>query len=400
MDLTADSPPSSSSVKWCDDEDPEVTTDACDVQVWPERKRYGETIEAEAIYGCIAAVEVPVLDSDSLSVCDFHKAMQEVVSQVNVAHKALATAGYVTAERSREALQQSKISSDLATEALLKTYETAAVASLSARQSWKMCIQLSGSHMPARTKDAERKPETRGRFLASKLFGVKLKPEEVAIAHFRGAQSNDFIIKFIKTGTGSSHEALLYASRAMGQNRKVQVYAKIAQADVDQELYFLLRCMVKAGEAENCYMARSGRPAAWLKLPNGASSYSFSTVMEIRAMMGPDARKEEAHRIEEKKESRRKRALDREAVGSGLKEAIRKMGMLEDIARDEAGQKGIVQGGGIRMSDKADVAIFIGLKLDSVPAWAEYGPGRGRGRGRGQGDSNRGRGDAQGARGA
>jgi hypothetical protein len=208
----------------------------------------------------------------------------------------------------------------------------------------------------------------------------------VAISHFRG-QSNDFIIKFTKTGTGTSHEALLYNSRAMGQNRKVQVYAKIAQADVDQELYFLLRCMVKAGEAENTYTARSGRPTAWLILPNGAAPYSFSTVMEIRAMMGPDARKEEARRIEEKKESRCKRALDREAVGSGLKEAIREMGMMEDIARHEAGEKGIIQGGGIRMSDKADVVIFRGLKLDSVPAWAEYGQGGGRGQGRG-GDSN------------
>jgi hypothetical protein len=104
----------------------------------------------------------------------------------------------------------------------------------------------------------------------------------------------------------------MHASRLMGQNRKVQVYAKIAQADVDLELYFLLRCMVKAGEAETCYTARSGRPAAWLKLPNGESSpFSFSTVMEIRALMGPGARKEESRRIEEKKDSRRRRALNR-----------------------------------------------------------------------------------------
>jgi hypothetical protein len=91
--------------------------------------------------------------------------------------------------------------------------------------------------------------------------------------------------------------------RAMGQNLKIPENAKIAQADVDAELYFLLRCMVKAGEAENTYTDRSGRPAAWLVLPNGAAPYSFSTVMEIRAMMGPDAWKEESHRIEEKKES-------------------------------------------------------------------------------------------------
>jgi hypothetical protein len=219
MDI-ADSPPSSSD-KWCDDEvamepeedrahgehEPEVTC----VEVWPERKRYGETVEAEVIYGCIDAVEVPVLDS--LSLGNLHGALLDVVAQFNVAHKALATAGHVTAERSREALQQSKISSDLATEARLKTYETAAIASSTARQSWKMCIQLSRTHMPARSKDAERKPDTTGRYLASKLFGVVLKQEEVAISHF-GGQSNEFIIKFTKTGAGTLHEALLYNSEA------------------------------------------------------------------------------------------------------------------------------------------------------------------------------------------
>jgi hypothetical protein len=56
-----------------------------------------------------------------------------------------------------------------------------------------------------------------------------------------------------------------------------------------------------------------------------------------------------------------------------LKEAIREMGLMEDIVRDEAMEKGIVRGGGIRKSDKADVAIFRGIKIDSVPAWANYG---------------------------
>jgi hypothetical protein len=174
---------------------------------------------------------------------------------------------------------------------------------------------MSGPDMPARSKEAERKTEKTGRYLASKMFGVTLKAEEVAIAHFRGAHSNDFIIKFTRTGSGSSHEALLHASKAMGRNRISQVYAKIPQADIDMEMYFLLRCMVKAGEAENSYTARSGRPAAWLKQDKGkAAPYSFSTVMEIRALMGPDARKEEARKIEESKEVRRKKALSREAV--------------------------------------------------------------------------------------
>jgi hypothetical protein len=81
--------------------------------------------------------------------------------------------------------------------------------------------------------------------------------------------------------------------------------------------------------------------------------------------------------MEEAQVGRRKRALTREAVGSGLKEAIREMGLTEDVIRDEACEKGIVKGGGIRKKDKADVSIFRGIKLDSVPAWAEYSRGRG-----------------------
>jgi hypothetical protein len=156
--------------------------------------------------------------------------------------------------------------------------------------------------------------------------------------------------------------------------------------------------MVKAGEAENCYTARSGRPAAWLKQDGDSAPYSFSTVMEVRALMGPDARKEEARRMEEAKVGRRKRALTREAVGSGLKEAIREMGLMEDIVRAEACEKGIVKGGGIRKKDKADVAIFRGIKLDAVPAWAEYGRGRG-GRGSRGGQGLRGALGGSGARG-
>jgi hypothetical protein len=53
------------------------------------------------------------------------------------------------------------------------------------------------------------------------------------------------------------------------------------------------------------------------------------------------------------------------------------MGLMEDVVRDEACEKGIVKGGGIRKKDKADVSIFRGIKLDSVPAWAEYSRGRG-----------------------
>jgi hypothetical protein len=87
-----------------------------------------EAVEAEHLYGAIAAIEVPLLDQDDLRVEQLQYVVRDVVGQVNDAHKQLATAGYVVAERSREALQQAKISSDMATEALLKSYEVAAVA--------------------------------------------------------------------------------------------------------------------------------------------------------------------------------------------------------------------------------------------------------------------------------
>jgi hypothetical protein len=58
--------------------------------VWPERRRYAETVEAEAIYMGIAAVEAPALDRDDLTLSDLQSAMIDVVAQVNIAHKALA----------------------------------------------------------------------------------------------------------------------------------------------------------------------------------------------------------------------------------------------------------------------------------------------------------------------
>jgi hypothetical protein len=199
MDLTSGALPTadlhtvSEASKWCDDMEAEATTEevAGDMdavepevdralgehevedEVWPEPRRYGKAVEAENSYGGLAAIELPLLDNDS-TVGELQSVVQELVGQVNEAHKALATAGYIIAERSREALQQSKIGSDLATEALLKAYEVAAVAASSSRQSWKMCVQMAGPNMPPRSKDAERKPETTGRprYLARKLFGL------------------------------------------------------------------------------------------------------------------------------------------------------------------------------------------------------------------------------------
>jgi hypothetical protein len=348
-------------------------------EVWPEtRKRYAEAVEAEHIYSAVGNIEVPLLDEDDLGVEQLQFVVRDIVGQVNTNNKLLATAGYVVAERSKYALQQSRISSDMATESLLKAYEVAAVAASSSRQSWKMCVVLTGPDMPNRSKDSERRTDTTAKYLAQSLFGVALKPEEVAICHFRGASSNEFIIKFTRTGFGTSHEDLLHASKAMGRNREFLVYAKIAPAEVDSEIYFLLRCMVKAGEAENSYTARSGRAAAWLPQDDGTSApYSFSTVMEVRALMGPAGRLEEAKRMATSQAGRRKRALTREAVGSGLNDAVREMGMAEDVIRDESRESGAVTGGGIRKTHKADVAIYRGIKMDSVPAWAHYGRGRG-----------------------
>jgi hypothetical protein len=332
-----------------------VEEGAVGAEVWPEsRKRYAEAVEAEHIYSAVGDIAVPLLDEDDLGVEQLQFVVRDVVGQVNTAHKLLATAGYVVAERSKEALQQAKISSDMSTEALLKAYEVSAVAASSSRQSWKMCVTFTGPDMPIRSKEAERKPDTTARYLAQSLFGVVLKSEEVSICHFRGASSNEFIIKFTRTGFGTSHEDLLHASKSMGRNRQLQVYAKIAPAEVDSEIYFLLRCMVKAGEAENSYTARSGRAAAWLPQDDGISApYSFSTVMEVRALMGPAGRKEEAKRMAVSQGGRRKRALTREAVGSGLNDAIREMGMTEDVIRDEARESGAVKGGGIRKIHKA-----------------------------------------------
>jgi hypothetical protein len=233
-------PTAAAATLWCEDDDEvdmepeedrahwgreiESTTSTAtehedETDAWPERKRYVEAVEAEDIYMGIAMIEAPVLERDDLTITDLQHALGDVVSQVNKAHTALATAGHTTAERSREAIQQSRIAGDLATEALLKAYEVSSVAASCSRQSWKMCIVMGGPHMPPRLKEAERKLEITGRYLAYKLFGVTIKPEELAICHFRGMSSNEFIMKFTRTGAGSSHEDLLRASKAMGRKR-------------------------------------------------------------------------------------------------------------------------------------------------------------------------------------
>jgi hypothetical protein len=146
-----------------------VAKDQEESAAWPERKRYAEAVEAEAILMGISQIEAPLLERDDLTLVDLQHVVTDVVDQVNKANTALATAGHVTAERSREALQQSRIAGDLATEALLKAYEVSAVAASCARQSWKMCVVMGGPHMPPRLKGAERKLETTGRYLAYKL---------------------------------------------------------------------------------------------------------------------------------------------------------------------------------------------------------------------------------------
>jgi hypothetical protein len=64
-------------------------------------------------------------------------------------------------------------------------------------------------------------------------------------------------------------------------------------------------------------------------------------------------------------------------------------------------EMGVLSGGGIRRMDKADLSISRGIKMDSLPAWADHGRGRGRGGlGRGSRGGNSDRGGNGGVRGA
>jgi hypothetical protein len=75
-------------------------------KVWQEpRKRYVEAVEAEHLFSAIEAIEVPLLDQDDLGIDQLQYVVRDLVGQVNKAHKLLATAGYVVAERSRESHQ-------------------------------------------------------------------------------------------------------------------------------------------------------------------------------------------------------------------------------------------------------------------------------------------------------
>ena len=72
---------------------------------------------------------------------------------------------------------------------------------------------------------------------------------------------------------GSAYDEILK------QSRKVQprgFYAKLMEAPCDWEIYLLLRVMKRAGEVGTVWTARSGKPMATLKRPDGSiGSYTF-----------------------------------------------------------------------------------------------------------------------------
>jgi hypothetical protein len=72
---TPDSQPApSTSSKWCDEsmevlaEEVKEVKEVKESDVWPEQRRYEEAVEAEHIYGAIAAIEVSLLDKEGLGV--------------------------------------------------------------------------------------------------------------------------------------------------------------------------------------------------------------------------------------------------------------------------------------------------------------------------------------------
>ena len=190
-------------------------------------------------------------------------------------------------------------------------------------------------------------------------------PNQLGGGHYHGKKSNDFLASFTIVGEGSAHEAILQKAR----DKKPQGFrVKVSPADADSTIYFLLRCMVGSGQANNVFTARSGKPCVWVKLPDGQEKpIAFNTEQEVRQAMSQKSLEEENRRINDKKEIRSRIVLERESLKRGIKQAHEEAFEAEATAREISKTRG--NNRSLRNYDKADIAISLDKGVKSAPGW-------------------------------
>ena len=283
---------------------------------------------------------------------------------------------------------------EIATTAVVAAHEARVIAASATRQNTKLCLILSGNKMPDRDERGEKYPITVAAAIIKNFLGIDVGPkgqDHIGGGHYQG-YTNNFIVKFIKVGEGSEHERVLNEAR---KQKPQGFYAKVMESPTDSEMYFLLRCMKEVGEASSIYTARSGKPAAFLKDPEGKSDdrpMSFDSVQDIRQIMTPKSLKEEQKRIQEAKEERKRKKKERELLKRGIKRTF------EQALQDEEDTRRI-NNGTLTNEDKITIATRRDVNLACTSGWPGITGNARRGRGRGGRSRGRGRGGNHGNRG-
>jgi hypothetical protein len=172
----------------------------------------------------------------------------------------------------------------------------------------KQCLVFSGDAMPARLERLE--DDDGPKYLINKvlipLFGVRIEVEEIAVAHYKKRSDKKdatMIARFTRQCPGSAYVRILDASRSLSVKyqdktvtRKVKVWARINESGQDAHISYLLRQMVKAGQATGITVGMGGRVSAMVKYgaaPDDFRRLQFSTVSDVREIMNRESRAEE-----------------------------------------------------------------------------------------------------------
>jgi hypothetical protein len=171
----------------------------------------------------------------------------------------------------------------------------------------KQCLVFSGEHMPARLERLEDDdgPKHLIEKIVTPLLGIQIDVNEIAVAHYmrRTGKTTDMIARFTRQAPGSAYVRCLNASRALSVKnqdktvtRKVKIWARINESGLDAHISYLLRQMVKAGQATGISVGMGGRVSAMVKYGNSREEFrrlQFSTVSDVREVMNRASREQE-----------------------------------------------------------------------------------------------------------
>ena len=178
---------------------------------------------------------------------------------------------------------------------------------------------VEGKAMPKRTPELEKDVLKTANSILNKHLGFGVVGDEVVSVHYRQPKENNaIIIRFHESKPGSPFDMIIKACR---DKRPKGLFVKILEAECDEEAYYLLRTMRRAGEVSAVYTARSGKPAMVKKLDKGKVEFkTFNDVDEVRAIMGAKAKAQEQKQDAEKLQDRRAFAQQEVEVKQAMKD--------------------------------------------------------------------------------